>query len=101
MLDVGLDIPVSAELHSVLQIDIRVVRNLGQAGLSLFVVAFLYKAQFLTITLILFVNGLGSDSIATIDKDIVLCFAGKATLQIVFSDLRNSSNADETTYMVR
>ena len=56
MFDVGLDIPVSAELHSVLQIDIRIVRNLGQAGLSGLVVAFLRKSQFLTISLILFVN---------------------------------------------
>jgi len=56
MFDVGLDIPVSAELHSVLQIDIRIVRNLGQAGLSGLVVAFLHKSQFLTISLILFVN---------------------------------------------
>ena len=58
MFDVGLDIPVSAELHSVLQIDIRIVRNLGQAGLSRLVIAFLYKAQFLAVSLILFVNGL-------------------------------------------
>ena len=49
MLDVGLDVPVSAELHSVFQIDIRVVRNLGKAGLSGLVVAFLHKAQFLDI----------------------------------------------------
>jgi len=87
MFDVGLDIPVSAELHSVLQIDIRVVRNLGKAGLSRLVVAFLHKAQFLTITLILLVNGLGSNAAATIDKDIVLCVAGKATLQIILLDL--------------
>ena len=83
MLDVGLDVPVSAELHSVLQIDIRVIRNLGKAGLSRLVVAFLHKSQFLAITLILLVNGLGSNAAAAIDKDIVLSVAGKATLQIV------------------
>jgi len=87
MLDVGLDVPVSAELHSVLQIDIRIVRNLGKAGLSRLVVAFLHKAQFFAVSLILLVNGLGSDATATINKDIVLCFAGKATLQIILSDL--------------
>ena len=87
MLDVGLDIPVSAELHSVLQIDIRVVRNLCQTRFSRLVVAFLHKSQLFTITLILFVNGLGSDATATIDKDIVLCFAGKTTLQIILFDL--------------
>ena len=86
MLDVGLDIPVSAELHSVLQIDIRVVRNLGKAGLSRLVIAFLHKTQFLAVSLIFFVDGLGSNATATIDKDIVLCFAGKATLQIILSD---------------
>ena len=87
MFDIGLDIPVSAELHSVFQIDIRVVRNLGKAGLSRLVVAFLHKAQFLAVSLILLVNGLGRNAAATIDKDIVLCIAGKATLQIARPDL--------------
>ena len=87
MLDVGLDIPVSAELHSVLQIDIRVVRNLGKAGLSRLVVAFLHKAQFLAISLILLVNGLGGNSVATIYEDIIFRLAGEPTLQIVLLNL--------------
>ena len=68
MLDVGLYVPVFAELHSFFQIDIRIVRNLGKTGLSRLVVAFLHKAQFLAVLLILLVNGLGSDAAATIDR---------------------------------
>ena len=87
MLDVGLYILVSAKLHSVFQIDIRVVRNLCQTRLSGLMVAFLHKAQFFAVSLILFVNGLGGNSVATIYEDIIFRFSGEPTLQIVLLNL--------------
>ena len=45
MLDISVNVPVSAELHGILQIDVGIVRNLCQAGLACLVIAFLDDTQ--------------------------------------------------------
>lgn len=47
MLDISVNVPVSAELHGILQINVGIVCNLCQAGLTSLVIAFLDDTQLL------------------------------------------------------
>ena len=48
----GLHVPVSSPLHGILQIDIRIVCDLGQCGTSCPMIALLGNTQHLAVTLV-------------------------------------------------
>ena len=75
MVDKGLYVPVSCPLHGILQVNVGIVCDLGQCGTSCTMVALLGNAQHLAVTLVVAVNGVGSDAVIVMQEDIAVRLA--------------------------
>ena len=84
MLDISVNVPVSAELHSILQIDVRIVRNLCKAGLTSLVISFLDDTQLFSKMIIFFVDGIKGNAFSAIQENIIFRVSSVSVLQIGF-----------------